>query len=161
MHRGLNRRRDVPIYLTPPRHYHFTLAMNSKDQFKVIVRGSKFTLTQSMVEFDSPNYFTACFLGEFRESQTRTIEIWRDPTLFAIILDYLCGYTVFPLKETQIPSRMTLATAVLNLRADAEFYQLDGLVQACDDQIDLNSKQSENRFMVISGTRLDFGFEGN
>lgn len=127
--------------------------MSAKDLFRVIVRGSKFTLTKSMVEFDSPNYFTSCFLSDFRESQTRTVEILRDPTLFAIVFDYLCGYTVLPLTKDVIPSRMTPATALLNLRADAEFYQLDGLVEACDDQINSLSLQPENQLMIISGTR--------
>ncbi|KAF8601052.1 hypothetical protein BDV93DRAFT_558736 [Ceratobasidium sp. AG-I] len=126
--------------------------MSPNDRFKVIVRGSKFTLTRPMVEFDGPNYFTACFLGSFKESQTRTVEIWRDATLFAIVLDYLCGYTVFPLKLANVPSRMTLATAVLNLRADAEFYQLDGLVQACNDQINSTDEQPENKLLVVYGT---------
>lgn len=108
--------------------------MNPNDTFTVIVRGVEFSLTRSQVEFDSPNYFTACFLGNFQEAETHTLKISRDPVLFGVVFDYLCGYTVLPLKETIIPSRMSLETALVNLRVDAEFYQLDGLLKACDDQ---------------------------
>lgn len=125
--------------------------MNPDDKFTVIVRDVPYKLSRSQIEFDSPNYFTACFLGDFQESQTRTLEISRDPDLFGIIVDYLCGYTVLPLKESIIPSRMSLETALVNLRADAEFYQLDGLVQACDDQISPMNPLSKREYMIITG----------
>ncbi|KAF8593651.1 hypothetical protein BDV93DRAFT_422617, partial [Ceratobasidium sp. AG-I] len=103
------------------------------DRFKIIVRDKAFKLSQSQIEFDSPNFFTACFLGDFQEAQTRILEISRDPDLFGIIVDYLCGYTVLPLKESALPARMSLTNALINLRVDAEFYQLHGLAQACND----------------------------
>lgn len=101
-------------------------------EYTVTVRGEVFTLTKSQIEFDAPNYFTMCFLGDFREAQTRHVKLSRDPDLFRIILDYLCGYTVLPLSKTVIPARMTQAAALKNLRTDAAFYQLEGLIQECD-----------------------------
>lgn len=134
--------------------------MNPNDKFIVIARGTIFTLTRSQIEFDSPNYFTACFLGNFKESQTRTLEISRDPVLFSIIFDYLCGYNVFSLKESVIPLRMTLATALVNLQADAEFYQLDGLIRACNNEIP-TKPPPENEYRVITGERSTGESPGN
>ncbi|KAG9079700.1 hypothetical protein FS749_008302 [Ceratobasidium sp. UAMH 11750] len=104
----------------------------------VVMRGERFTLTQDQVEFDSPNYFTSCFLGEFAESQTRTVALSRDPDLFRIIIDYLSGYTVLPLHESALPERMDTDVALANLLADAQFYLLDGLV----DQIKTSEETS-------------------
>ncbi|KAG8790790.1 hypothetical protein FRC12_011015 [Ceratobasidium sp. 428] len=107
--------------------------------YKVIMRGETFLLTRDQIEFDSPNYFTSCFLGEFSEAKTRTLTLSRDPKLFKIILDYLSGYDVLPLHESVIPERMGLDVALRNVLADAQFYQLDGLV----DQINQENQATE------------------
>ncbi|KAJ1300418.1 hypothetical protein OPQ81_005238 [Rhizoctonia solani] len=46
---------------------------------------------------------------------------------------------------------MTPEAAVLNLRADAEFYQLDGLVQACEAFINPKEGQAspKNRYLIL------------
>ncbi|KAG8741379.1 hypothetical protein FRC10_002944 [Ceratobasidium sp. 414] len=98
------------------------------ETYTVIMRGEIFTLTRDQVEFDSPNYFTSCFLGEFAESQTRTVTLSRDPDLFRVIVDYLTGYKVLPLHASALPKRMGMDAALFNLLADAQFYLLDGLV---------------------------------
>ena len=134
--------------------------MNPNDNFTVIVRGTEYILTRSQVEFDSPNFFTACFLGNFQESETRTVRISRDPVLFGIVYDYLCGYTVLPLDESMIPSRMSLATALINLRVDAEFYQLDGLVQFCNGPRTNPSLGNDTTCMVIAGTNTNNWYTG-
>ncbi|KAF8601058.1 hypothetical protein BDV93DRAFT_475845 [Ceratobasidium sp. AG-I] len=131
--------------------------MNSSDNFTVVVRGVGFTLTRSQVEFDGPNYFTACFLGNFKESQTRSLEVSRDPVLFGIVFDYLCGYTVLPLSADMIPKRMSLANALINLRVDADFYQLDGLVQMCDMSANPSLENKAN-CMAIAGSKLDIRY---
>jgi hypothetical protein len=113
----------------------FVFAMENDPKYTVVVLGEKFVLTKSQIEYDSPNYFTACFLGDFREAQTRQIELSRDPSLFTIIVKYLCGYSILPLNEKQIPPDMSPTSALVNLRADAAFYQLDGLIQACDEHL--------------------------
>ncbi|KAG8677982.1 hypothetical protein FRC08_018164 [Ceratobasidium sp. 394] len=92
------------------------------------MRGEHFTLTQDQIEFDSPNYFTSCFLGDFAESRTRTVTLFRDPDLFKIIVEYLNGYQVIPLHESALPKRMSTDAALFNLLADAQFYHLDGLI---------------------------------
>lgn len=120
-------------------------------KYKVTLRGEQFLLTESQIEFDAPNYFTMCFLGDFHEAQTRHLELSRDPDLFRIITDYLCGYKVLPLSDRVIPLRMSPALALANLRADASFYLLDGLVKECDaffkPKISRNS--SWNRYLVL------------
>ncbi|KAF8601050.1 hypothetical protein BDV93DRAFT_546022 [Ceratobasidium sp. AG-I] len=132
--------------------------MNPNSIFKVIVRDTTFKLSQSQIEFDSPNFFTACFLGDFQESQTRTLEISRDPDLFRIVLNYLCGYTILPLSEAAIPMTMTLGTALINLRVDAEYYQLNGLIQACTTammSIVVNRSSVSDKYRVLAGrTRI-------
>ncbi|KAF8593764.1 hypothetical protein BDV93DRAFT_516313, partial [Ceratobasidium sp. AG-I] len=45
-----------------------------------------------------------------------------------IVLDYLSGYHVLPLVESVIPKRMDRELALRNLRVDADFYLLNGLV---------------------------------
>ncbi|KDN34344.1 hypothetical protein RSAG8_12575, partial [Rhizoctonia solani AG-8 WAC10335] len=100
--------------------------------YTVTVRGRDFLLTKSQIEFDGPNYFTTCFLGDFKEAQTRHVKLSRDPDLFFIVWDYLCGYKVLPLSDRVIPERMSPALALENLKTNAVFYQLDGLVEQCD-----------------------------
>ncbi|KAB5588511.1 hypothetical protein CTheo_8043 [Ceratobasidium theobromae] len=111
------------------------LIMEQNQKYTVVIMGTSFVLTKSQIEFDSPNYFTTCFLGDFHEAQTHHLELSRDPDLFRVIIRYLCGYSVLPLTEKQIPSDMTLASALTNLRNDAAFYQLDGLLCACDESL--------------------------
>ncbi|CAE6406393.1 hypothetical protein ACGC1H_000323 [Rhizoctonia solani] len=106
--------------------------MADEDIYHVVVQGVEFELARSQVEFDSPNYFSTSFLGDFRESRTRRVKIARDPGLFKIIIKYLTGYQVLPLSYSLVPSGMTTEAALANLRADATYYQLDGLVHAID-----------------------------
>lgn len=146
-------------YVNTSGNYHILPIMNLSDSFTVIVRGVESVLTRSQVEFDSPNFFTTCFLGNFQESQTRTLKVSRDPVLFGIICDYLCGYVVLPLNKEVIPKRMCLAAALANLRIDADFYQLDGLVQVCDTSTIPASKSKDN-CVAIAGSRSDIRYAG-
>ncbi|KAB5589179.1 hypothetical protein CTheo_7377 [Ceratobasidium theobromae] len=107
--------------------------MYREPTYTLIFQDSRYTLTKSQIEFDSPNLFTTCFLGEYEEAQTRCLSLYRDPELFGIVVDYLCGYTVFRWDENTLPKRMTIPNALKNLRADAKFYGLKGLVKACDE----------------------------
>ncbi|CAE6439935.1 unnamed protein product [Rhizoctonia solani] len=122
--------------------------------FTVILQDRKFTLTQSQVEFDSPNYFSTRFLGDSRGSQTRQIKLNRDPDLFKIILNYLCGYAVLPLSAKQIPEHMSPATVLSNLRSDAVFYQLNGLVQACQEFVSNQTLQQRRTYMAFVSAPL-------
>jgi hypothetical protein len=99
--------------------------MTQSELYKVILRDQVFVLDRSQVEFDSPNYFTACFLGSFSESHVREIRLSRDPALFTMIINYLSGYTIFPVQPT--PGMSEEAT-LENLLRDALFYGLDDLV---------------------------------
>ncbi|ELU38927.1 hypothetical protein AG1IA_07045 [Rhizoctonia solani AG-1 IA] len=106
--------------------------MDYEPKYTVIMRGQEFVLTKSQIEFDSPNYFSSCFLGDFREAQSRSLELCRNPDLFRIIVEYLCGYEVLPLNDKLLPSFMSTKMGLENLRIDALFYQLEGLVKACE-----------------------------
>ncbi|CAE6446774.1 unnamed protein product [Rhizoctonia solani] len=106
--------------------------MDHDAAYTVTIRGREVLLTRSQIEFDSPNYFSICFLGDYKESQTRHLKLSRDPDLFLIISDHLCGYKVLPLNDRVLPQRMSPELALANLRIDAEFYQLDNLVKECD-----------------------------
>ncbi|KAG8790789.1 hypothetical protein FRC12_011014 [Ceratobasidium sp. 428] len=118
------------------------------ETYTVIIHGGPFVLTRDQIEFDSPNYFTSCFLGEFTEARTRTLTLSRDPELFRIILDHLSGYEVLPLHQSVIPKRMSPEVALRNLLVDAQFYLLDGLVRAIR-QIG-SSAQSSSPFLAAS-----------
>lgn len=98
------------------------------EAYTVHINNEVFTLTKDQVEFDSPNYFTSCFLGDFAESQSHVLYLSRDPDLFRIIIEYLSGYEVLPLNNSVIPRRMNRESVLRNLRVDADFYLLDGLV---------------------------------
>ncbi|CAE6358226.1 unnamed protein product [Rhizoctonia solani] len=123
--------------------------MEYNEKYTVSIQGVDFVLSKSQIEFDGPNYFTTCFLGDFRESSTRRVELSRDPDLFRIVLSYLSGYTVLPLNEKVIPATMTHEAALLNLRADAEFYQLDGLAQVCEAFINPKEGAPKNRYLIL------------
>ena len=75
----------------------------------------------------SPNYFTAIFFGDFAESGTTTVHVDRNPDLFALILEYLSGYSILPLSERALPRTMDTRTALRNLAEDAAFYGLSRL----------------------------------
>ncbi|KZV86377.1 hypothetical protein EXIGLDRAFT_840829 [Exidia glandulosa HHB12029] len=99
------------------------------DKYTVTLRGQVFALYRDQIEFDAPNYFSGLFLGDFSESQTRTVELSRSPDLFRIIVDYMSGYTILPLPATLVPLNMTSDVALENLARDAEFYGLQQLVE--------------------------------
>ncbi|KAH8115024.1 hypothetical protein DFH11DRAFT_1590989 [Phellopilus nigrolimitatus] len=96
-------------------------------KFTVVVRDEEFTLRRSQLNFDAPNYFTAYFFGDFAESGTTVVHVDRSPELFAIIVEYLSGYTILPLAAKALPRTMDGRTALLNLVEDAAFYGLSGL----------------------------------
>ncbi|KAH7335797.1 hypothetical protein B0J17DRAFT_54273 [Rhizoctonia solani] len=129
------------------------------ENYTITLRGTDFSLHRSQIDFDGPNYFTACFPTN---SKQRWIEVHRDPGLFRIILSYLCGYNVLPLDERAIPPTMSPDTVLLNLRADAVFYQLKGLVRACDSFIEQQraKKTPENQYLILGNVyRCHFSVE--
>ena len=97
------------------------------DEYTVILRGQRFTLTRDQIEADSPNYFTNCFLGEFNESQTREIRLGRHPALFTLILEHLSGYDILPLGDAVVIPGMDKERIINHLLSDASSYALDGL----------------------------------
>ncbi|KAG8741378.1 hypothetical protein FRC10_002943 [Ceratobasidium sp. 414] len=141
----------------PPTSTPATAVVSSSEiTYTVITRGEIFTLTRDQVEFDSPNYFTSCFLGESAESQTRTLTLSRDPNLFMIVLDYLSGYEVLPLHDSALPKRMGPDVARRNLLADARFYRLDRLADQINSSLQIpNSVISSSLPSYIMITKRD------
>ncbi|KAB5589182.1 BTB domain containing protein [Ceratobasidium theobromae] len=129
--------------------------MEREPVYTVVIRDKTFILTKSQIEFDSPNFFTTCFLGEFWEAKTRRLELSRDPDLFAIVVDYLCGYAIFPWKEEIFPKRMSSQIVLKNLRTDATYYELNGLVKACDEFEPCHKAKEGGRFLAILGASTE------
>jgi hypothetical protein len=100
----------------------------SPDVFRVIVRGQLFELSRAQITYDAPNLFTSAFLGDFSEAASHTLRLDRDPDLFAIIVDHLSGYEVLPLEQSAVPRTMGVEKAMRNLRLDAEYLGLEGLI---------------------------------
>ncbi|KAL8276658.1 hypothetical protein RQP46_010926 [Phenoliferia psychrophenolica] len=92
--------------------------------FTVVLQGVPFILSRDQCEYDSPNYFTSAFGGDFEESTTRTVYVDRSPILFRFIVDHLSGYGVIPLPP--IPS-MRAELAADNLLLDAQYFGLSKL----------------------------------
>lgn len=94
-----------------------------------------FTITADMLKHDAPSMFSSVFLSnsQFQETSSREITIPnKSPELFTLILDYLRGYTIFPLNESAIPPRwLPLQKTYDNLRRDASYYGLLRLEVEC------------------------------
>lgn len=97
-------------------------------KYKITVEDKVFSLSNAQIYFDSPNYFTA----QLVDGPEDELELSRDPYLFRIIIDYLNGYTVLPIRQDRLPPKMSREVALANLRVDAEFYQLHGLLDILD-----------------------------
>lgn len=85
--------------------------------FTIIVRGKTFILTRDQIQFDSPNLFTIAFLDDiYSENLSGRLRLdSRSPELFEVIVEYLSGYPILPVKD---PAK---------LLADSKYYGLDGL----------------------------------
>ncbi|KAG8706374.1 hypothetical protein FRC08_001114 [Ceratobasidium sp. 394] len=111
-----------------------SLAEKPSDNYTVLVSDTPFVLSRSQIERDAPNYLTSHFLDDSGHRIRESLEVSRDSDIFKLVLRYLNGYQVIPLHDSLIPASSTRAAALADLRADAEFYQLDGLLQACKSE---------------------------
>ncbi|KAH7320455.1 hypothetical protein B0J17DRAFT_294621 [Rhizoctonia solani] len=100
--------------------------------YTIVVQGDPFLLSEAQLLFDSPNLFTKYFLGETPASEPRNLRFSRNPQLFSLIHEHLCGYTILPIHENALPARMSREAALKNLRADAVYYGLKELVKLID-----------------------------
>ena len=100
------------------------------EEYQIIVRGETFILDKHQILFDSPNYFSSYFLGDFKEATEgqHQLILRRDPFLFKLVEAYLSGYPVLPLPAS-LPAHLSPETAVQSLLCDAQFYGLDGLIK--------------------------------
>ncbi|KAG9292870.1 hypothetical protein G9A89_016232 [Geosiphon pyriformis] len=102
--------------------------------FTVIVGGRSFSLSESSIRRDAPNYFTAAFLGSFSETSTQLLVIDRNPILFQLIHEHLQGYDIFSLPTSSgISSRGQLDECHNNLLLDAQYYGLSGLIKQLEE----------------------------
>ncbi|KAG8713165.1 hypothetical protein FRC11_013066 [Ceratobasidium sp. 423] len=132
--------------------------MEDNIKYQITIQGVDFFLSRPQIDFDGPNYFTDYFFGDWIDAPPgeRRIELpWRDPGLFPIIISYLSGYPVIPLDERVAPEHVSLTRTLLNLRADARFYRLNGLVDACDEQLERMDIDDvpKKRYLVITTRR--------
>ncbi|KAF8601090.1 hypothetical protein BDV93DRAFT_524984 [Ceratobasidium sp. AG-I] len=101
--------------------------------YTIVIRDRTFLLFRSQIEHDSPNFFTSYFLNPSNQgcSKITKLHIFRDPDVFELVLRYLNGYHVVPIYNRFVPAESTPEIALSDLRADAEFYQLRGLIDLC------------------------------
>ena len=100
------------------------------EEYQIIVRGETFILDRHQILFDSPNYFSSYFLGDFREAAAghRQLTLRRDPFFFRMVEAYLSGYPVLPMPAI-LPAHLSPETAIQSVLSDARFYGLDGLIR--------------------------------
>ncbi|KDN34337.1 hypothetical protein RSAG8_12568, partial [Rhizoctonia solani AG-8 WAC10335] len=82
--------------------------------------------------------------------------------MFPLIRDYLCGYMVLPLSDSAIPKGMTPTQLITNLRADALFYQLEGLVRQCDEYLEPVKRglPASHRYLLVGWKVSKYGSAG-
>ncbi|CAH7687340.1 hypothetical protein BY996DRAFT_4578120 [Phakopsora pachyrhizi] len=105
--------------------------------YTVIIRNRVFKLTYDQICFDQPNLFTSSFLGSFHESTSRSLNIPdRSIINFEIIYEYLSGYAILPLNQsnhvTPNNSKIDKTNSELridlrNFLSDCEYYGLMNL----------------------------------
>ena len=115
------------------------------EEYVIVVRGERFVLARDQILFDSPNYFTSLFDGPFKESSEggKEVVLYRDPFLFRLIESYLSGYQILPLPSTGLPYHMSQEAMVKNLFADAQYYQLNGLIEELGPLVNIKYKLLE------------------
>lgn len=60
------------------------------DTFTIVINDEKFILTEQEIKYDSPNYFTKSFFGEFSEAKTKTITLQdQDVETFRYVIIHL------------------------------------------------------------------------
>lgn len=111
------------------------MASSSPPTYTITLRGESFTLSHAQISFDSPNFFTAAFLGDFAEASSRTLSYDRRAELFSVIFEYLAGDDIFPIELDGLSEKK----AARAIRAEAEYFQLEGPRKAADVWLEDNS----------------------
>ncbi|KAM0753679.1 hypothetical protein T439DRAFT_377839 [Meredithblackwellia eburnea MCA 4105] len=121
--------------------------------FRVFARTTPFDLTLSQIETDSPNFFTACFTHtpptspSFSEASSRILRTDRHPKLFAILVEYLSGYDVLPLRKESLPALWDVEMGMRNLLRDADYFGLEGLKVMLLDGLEKDPEREMRRFL--------------
>lgn len=126
------------------------LAEDYSDAYTIVLGDKIFNLSKIQIERDSPNYFTSHFFDSSGRRMVQELDIPRDPYLFELVFRYLNGYQVVPIPHGLVPPYSDPETALADLRADAMFYQLDGLLELCSPKEHTNMNLSV-RYAVITG----------
>lgn len=123
----------------------------------ISLRGTVFSLSKAQIDFDSPNLFVDALRREGADKlDTRSIRFDRNPTLFAIILEWLSGYEILPLPMTAIPNTMTADVALRNLATDAKFYRLERLQRHLEQAIFARAPQFDLSWTVFGAPIVKF-----
>lgn len=102
---------------------------SAPEHYTVITRGVTFNLSADQV---GRSVYLMDAFGQLAESESMTIHLNRHPKLFQIIVDHSSGYDVLPLQQAALPESWTLEMGWRNLRRDAVYLGLHGLVSDMD-----------------------------
>lgn len=102
--------------------------------YTVTCREKTYTLTLAQIQTDSPNFFSTAFLGEYTESETRSITVDRRNDTFEIILQYLDGHDlVYDVLQGHFKLEgHETGHAVRLLEAEVAYFGLDRLERLLD-----------------------------
>ncbi|ORY75363.1 hypothetical protein BCR35DRAFT_333158 [Leucosporidium creatinivorum] len=93
------------------------------------VRNASFPLPLEQLQTDQPNRFTTLIADPSSNSalapSSTHLQFPRDPSLFPFIANHLSGYQILPLNPFHFAT--SEHTTLVNLLADAEYYQLPKL----------------------------------
>lgn len=92
---------------------HHDPATTPPTKYTIYVRDEEFTLRKSQIDFDAPNFFTAYFFGGFNEGATgrTTLHVDRNPELFAVLVEYMSGYSIDAILPFTPPSSSAATSA--------------------------------------------------
>lgn len=102
--------------------------MSYKAPFQVVVRDKAFNLSREQITFESGNLIEQTYLLKSpggMSGNNSILKVDRHPGSFAIIVDYLSGYDIFPLSDEEcFKAGMDRDRLLRYLVSDAIYYQL-------------------------------------
>lgn len=101
------------------------------------VRNESFPLSLEQLQSDPPNLFTSLIANPSSNPtlalSATHLQFPRDPSLFPLIANHLSNYQILPLNAYHFPTLEH--TTLVNLLADAEYYQLPKLQAALKKEL--------------------------
>jgi hypothetical protein len=102
---------------------------SSNTLLTVLIRGKEFHLSYAQIQFDAPNVFSD-FVQDVQagtDNSNGTLHLDINLDIFALIMEYMSGYTILPVPHPAIPRFMTHKTFMAGLMKDAGELRLSGL----------------------------------